>query len=211
MINWQLLLRIMSLGAALSSTKSISLAGSPRVVLVEYTSMSGTGTVNNQIVDFCSRRCRMAWPPHLMIGFACAEKFPGVLFWHQLCAISNTRSVWSGSCLIQRTSALKTNYKIMQRSLLLGVSDPNPPTLCFLILDRQRRSVPRAGLRYLGRDRAINIGAQIPRKLGSKFLTASSCSVCNGRATYRAQTYITSSYQPPHDVTSVQKSICPVA
>lgn len=76
MSNWQLLLRIMSLGAALSSTKSISLAGFPHVVLLDYTSMPGSGTVNSQIVDFCLRRCRMAWPPHLMIGFACAGKFP---------------------------------------------------------------------------------------------------------------------------------------
>lgn len=42
--------------------------------------------------------------------------------------------------------------KIMQRALLFGVSDLNPPTLSvYFIFDRQHLFVPRAGLRYLSR------------------------------------------------------------
>lgn len=64
----------MILGAALSSTKSISLAGFNLVVLVHFN--VGLWCRECSIFDLCLRRCRTAWSPHLMIGFACAGKFP---------------------------------------------------------------------------------------------------------------------------------------
>lgn len=91
-------------------------------------------------------------------------------------------------------------------SFVWRIRSQSASSLSFPMLDRQQRFVPRAGLKHRCRDRTIRIGAQIPGTFGTKLRTTSSCSICNGRATYRGPTYFTSSYRaPPHGVTSMHK------
>ena len=161
----------MILGAALSSTKSISLAGFNPLVSGRFT--VGLWGRECSIFDLCLRRCRPARSPHLKIGVACAGKSPvsGVLFQHPLGAISNPRFVWSGSRVAQRVSVWEIYYfdlgngnrsckgsfrwtykiQIRRRSMF---SSSIVGTFSHRVLDSN----------IFAGDRAISIGAQILRR-----------------------------------------------
>lgn len=97
-------------------------------------------------------------------------------------------------------------------SFVWRIRSQSASSLSFPMLDRQQRFVPCAGLKHLCRDRTIRIGAPIPGTFGTKLRTTSSCSICNGRATYRGPTYFTSSYRAPPTVShQCIKGNCPVA
>lgn len=141
-----------------------------------------------------------------MIGFDCAGKVQSQASCSnaRCVQISNARFEWIGSRIAQRVSVVEIYYfdignaKRSCRGLFrwaYQIPIRRPSMVSSSIVSTFSHRVLNSNI-FAG-DRAISIGGQILGEFGSRLLTTSSCSICNGRATYRVQAYITSSYQPP--------------